>query len=119
MSVAKSVKYTRLLWFFVFCTLFSAATDAITLTVKNHFTMKDNCNQKLKIYEETFSYFNMTMPTILGNSLNHQRLNIIEKYIEDNNIFEIDQTIVCKAPLKVMTFAVHTPYDFHKYYAVC
>lgn len=82
--------------------------------------MKDNCNQKLKMYEDRFDYSNKSLPQILGNPNIYQQLDLIEDYIEDNNIFEIDKTIVCKAPLKVMTFIVHTPNDFHNnYYLVC
>lgn len=118
MSVARSTKYTRLFWFFVFCTLNLAAVNAIVSTFKNSYKMNNKCKQKLKLYQEKFSYLNETMPEIFGKQKKYQRVQIIEEYVEKNNIFEIDTEIVCEKPFKVLPFGGHIPYDHQKYYTV-
>lgn len=117
-SVAKTTMYTRIYWFFTMCTLTMAALDALHGTIKNASDMKKNCNEKLSIYQERISYTNETMPEILGEPPIYDRVNYIETYIKEHNIFEINQKIVCKKPIKVLPFAVHTPFDHQKYFVL-
>lgn len=80
--------------------------------------MNADCKKKLELYEEKFSYFNETMPEILGKLKKYQRVHIIEEYVERNNIFEIDNETICEKAFKVLPFGGHIPYDSQKYYEV-
>lgn len=103
----------------MFFTLNLAAVNAIVSTVKNSYQMKWRCSRKLKAYEEQFSYFNESMPQIFGRVKKYQRVKIIEDYIIENSLFEIDNETICEKPFKVLPFGGHIPYDYQKYYPVC
>lgn len=48
----------------------------------------------------------------------YQKVEFIEDFIEENNLFEINTEIVCKEPQKILPYGGHTPYNHNKYYAI-
>lgn len=116
-SVAKSTKYTRMFWCFTFLSLNMSAFNAFVITVKNSYAMKSNCDNKLNFYQEKFSDFNQTIPEF--NDLKvHKKIIFIEDYIKKNNLFEINENLICEKPLKKLSFGAYTPYDHQKYFVM-
>lgn len=86
--------------------------------MKNSYTMNNNCNKKLNIYQEKFNEFNSTMPVLLRDSNIYEKINFIEEQIENQKIFQLNKEIECSVPFKLLPFGAHTPYDHQKYFVI-
>lgn len=115
-TVATTTNLSRLFWFLVFFTLNIPAVTAFLTTLNNSYTMNNNCNKQLNIYRERFNKFNQTMPPFARDSNIYEQIDLIEEFIENKHIFEMDKEIVCAVPFKKLPFGAHTPYDHQKFF---